>query len=223
MSITARSLFVPGLALATAGAVALGPAVVAPSALTAEKPIAALPAVHIEDVQLAGIGRDIYNSITEFVQYSVSSAQYWVSLIPYIGPPIADQIGINYFGLIQPLIANTVYYASDLVANIFAFPALTATYASWIGYTGYQWASQQASFFGLPPFPPVPAPPPLAATGARSAASVTARSTGKPRAPRAEAAARSTSRAAAATAKASTAKAASAHKAKSARAAAAAK
>ncbi len=217
MSISTRSLLVPGLALATAGAVALGPAVVAPSALTPAQPAIQLPAVHIENIQLAGIGRDIYNSITSFVQYSVSSAEYWVGLIPYIGPPIADQININYFVGIQPLVAATVYYASDLVADIFAFPALTATYASTIGYIGYQWASAQAQFFGLPAFPPIPAPPPLAATGARSAAAVTKRVAAGPRATRAAAAARATSRSAA------DPKAASAHKARSARGAAAAK
>ncbi|MGV1006663.1 MAG: hypothetical protein ACOYEV_18275, partial [Candidatus Nanopelagicales bacterium] len=173
MSMSIRSLLVPGLALATAGAVALTPALVAPAALTAAQPTVALPSVHIDEIQLAGIGRDIYDSITDFVQYSVSSAQYWVALVPYIGPPLADQIGINYFQLIQPVIANTVYYASDLVANIFAFPTLTVTYASWLGYTGYQWASAQAQFFGLPAFPPVPSPLPLAATGARSAAAAT--------------------------------------------------
>ena len=192
MSISARSLFVPGLALATAGAVALGPAVVAPSALTAAQPSVALPAVHIEDVQLAGIGRDIYNEITQFVQYSVSSAQYWVALVPYIGPPLADQIGINYFGLIQPVIANTVYLASDIISNPFNIFGYAAIYGSQLGYIGYNWASDQAQFFGLPAFPPVPAPPPLAATGARSAASVTGRAAAKPRAPRAAAAARST-------------------------------
>ena len=217
MSITARSLFVPGLALATAGAVALGPAMVAPSALTGAKPVAELPAVHIEDVQLAGIGRDIYDQISPFVQYTVDSAVYWVDLIPYIGPGIGDQININY-DLIQWAVQSTVYYASDLVANIFAFPVLTSNYFANLGWAGYQWASAQASFFGLPPLPPIPGPPPLAATGARSAASVTARSAAKPRAPRAAAAAsRSTARSAA------TAKAASAHRAKSARAAAAAK
>ena len=220
MSMSIRSLLVPGLALATAGAVAIAPALVAPAALTAAQPAVALPSVHIEDIQLAGIGRDIYDSITDFVQYSVSSAQYWVALVPYIGPPLADQIGINYFQLIQPVIANTVYYASDLVANIFAFPTLTVTYASWLGYTGYQWASAQAQFFGLPAFLPVPPPPPLAAVpGARSAAAATGRAAAAtgPRAPRAAAAqSRATVRSAA------TAKAAGTHKAaRSARAAAA--
>lgn len=105
----------------------------------------------------------------------MSSAQYWVGLVPFIGPPIADQIGINYFDLIQPVIANTVYVISDIISNPFNFVGYLATYGSWLGYTGYNWASQQASFFGLPPFPPVPAPPPLAATGARSAAAAAGR------------------------------------------------
>ena len=219
MSISARSLFVPGLALATAGAVALGPAVVAPPALTPAQPAVQVPAVHIEDIQLAGIGRDIYNQIQPFVQYVVDSASYWVGLIPYIGPPIVDQININY-DLIQWAVQSTVYYASDLVANIFAFPVLTSNYAANLGWAGYQWASAQASFFGLPPLPPIPGPPPLAAVGVRSAASVTARSASASRAPRAAASSRGAARAAATV---KTSKAAGAHRAKSARSAAAAK
>ena len=218
MSISTRSLLVPGLALAAAGAVALGPALVAPSALTAAQPTVQIPSVHIEDVQLAGIGRDIYDSIQPFVQYTVNSAAYWVGLVPFVGPPLADQININY-NLIQWAIQSTVYYASDLVANIFAFPVLTSNYAANLGWAGYQWASAQASFFGLPPLPPIPGPPPLAATGARGATSVGSRTaaSAKSRAPRAAAArAGDTARSAA------TAKAAGASRAgKSARAAAA--
>ena len=218
MSISARSLLVPGLALATAGAVALGPAPVAPSALTGAQPAVQLPAVHIEDIELAGIGRDIYNSIQPFVQYTVDSAAYWVGLVPFVGPPIADQININY-DLIQWAVQSTVYYASDLVADIFAFPVLTSNYAANLGWAGYQWVSAQQQFFGLPPLPPIPGPPPLAATGARSAAAVPRRAAAstKSRAPRAAAATtRGSARSLA------TAKAAGAHRAgKSVRAAAA--
>ena len=138
--------------------------------------------------------------------------------LPFVGPPLADQININY-NLIQWAIQSTVYYASDLVANIFAFPVLTSNYAANLGWAGYQWASAQASFFGLPPLPPIPGPPPLAATGARGATSVGSRTaaSAKSRAPRAAAArAGDTARSAA------TAKAAGASRAgKSARAAAA--
>ena len=189
MSMSTRSLLVPGLALATAGAVALTPIMVAP-APTAAPPAVALPTLHVENVQLTGIGRDIYNTITPYVQYGVDSAAYWVNFIPLIGPPIADQIDINYFALIQPAIAATVYYASDLVANIFAFPILTSNYVANLGYIGYNWASAQAQFFGLPPLPPIPGPPPLAATGPRSAAAGQAAAAAKPRGPRAAATAR---------------------------------
>ncbi|MBU3706563.1 MAG: hypothetical protein FGM50_07750 [Mycobacterium sp.] len=154
------------MALATASVVALAPTAPVLTAVTPAAPSIQMPAVHIDDIALAGIGRDIYDSITSFVQYTVSSAQYWIALIPVIGPPIADQVGINYFGLIQPVIANTVYVISDIIADPFNFVALGATYFSQLGYIGYNWASDQATFFGLPPFPPIPAPPPLASVKA---------------------------------------------------------
>jgi len=162
MNLSTRSLLVPGMALATAGVLALAPSVVAPAPTTLAAPLADVPMVQIQDIQLAGIGRDIYNEITTFVQYTVSSAQYWIALVPVIGPPLADQVGINYFGLIQPVIANTVYVISDIIADPFNIIAFGATYFSQLGYIGYNWASDQAQFFGLPPFPPIPVPPPLA-------------------------------------------------------------
>ena len=162
MSVSARSLLFPGMALATAGVVALSPTIVAP-AVTLAPPAVDVPMVQIQDIQLAGIGRDIYNEITTFVQYTVSSAQYWIALVPVIGPPIADQVGINYFGLIQPVIANTVYVISDIISNPFNILGYATIYASQLGYIGYNWVSDQAEFFGLPPLPPIPAPLPLAA------------------------------------------------------------
>ena len=166
MSLSTRSLLVPGMAVATAGVLALAPSVVAPAPTTLAAPPADVPMVQIQDIQLAGIGRDIYDEITTFVQYTVSSAQYWIALVPVIGPPLADQVGINYFGLIQPVIANTVYVISDIIADPFNLIAFGATYFSQLGYIGYNWASDQAQFFGLPPFLPIPAPPPLASVKA---------------------------------------------------------
>lgn len=165
MSVSARSLLFPGMALATAGVVALSPTIVAP-AVTLAPPAVDVPMVQIQDIQLAGIGRDIYDEITTFVQYTVSSAQYWIALVPVIGPPIADQVGINYFGLIQPVIANTVYVISDIISNPFNILGYATIYASQLGYIGYNWVSDQAEFFGLPPLPPIPAPPPLASVKA---------------------------------------------------------
>jgi hypothetical protein len=92
--------------------------------------------------------------------------------LPYIGPPIADQIVINYNGLIQPVIADTVYYLSDVIANPVNFFGLTGLYGSNLFYTGYEWVNSQALFFGLPPLPYLPPPRPLAsvASGAPAAA-----------------------------------------------------
>lgn len=165
-SMRTRSPLVPGVALATVGAVALGPVLVAPPAATLIRPTLEIPAVQVQDLQLAGIGRDIYDSITQFVQYVVESSQFWIDLIPGIGPPLAQQVGINYTYLIQPVIANTVYYISDLIADPASFVQLTVNYGSNLFYTGYNWVSQQAQFFGQPALPPIPQPTPLAAVSA---------------------------------------------------------
>lgn len=189
MSVSARSLLVPGMALATAGVLALSPAVVAPSPVSLAAPLADVPMVQIADIQLVGIGRDIYDSITAFVQYTVSSAQYWVGLIPVIGPPIADQLGINYFQGIQPIVESTVYALSDIIANPLNTIAVLANYGANLSYTAYNWASLQAQFFGLPGLPPIPAPPPLAAVKAPVRGAATPSPAAAVEAPTAEAAA----------------------------------
>ena len=174
MSISVRSLLVPSVALVTAGAIALGPVLVAPPAATVALPAVQIPAVHIADVQLAGIGRDFYQDVTYWVQEGVRLTQGAIRYgLPYIGPPIADQIVINYNGLIQPVIADTVYYLSDVFANPFNIIGLTGLYGSNLFYTGYEWVDSQARFFGLPPLPFLPAPPPLASVGSTPAAAST--------------------------------------------------
>jgi hypothetical protein len=185
VSVSVRSLLIPAVAVATAGAVALGPAVVAPSATTLAQPTVQLPAIHVEDIQLAGFGRDFYDWVNAGVAPAVFWASEGISFIPYIGPPIADQININY-ALIEGVISNTVYYLSDVVANPLNFPVLTGVYGSQLFYAGYQWVNGQAAFFGLPPLPYLPAPPTLASANGSSAPLAAARSA---RAPRAAAAA----------------------------------
>ncbi len=101
MSVSVRPLLAPGVAMVTAGAIALAPAVVAPPS-----EITAAPTVHVENIALTGIGQDIYYAITPWVQYGVSLVQYGVDWVPVIGPPISDQIGINYFAGIQPIVAG---------------------------------------------------------------------------------------------------------------------
>ena len=181
MSVSVRSLLIPAVAVATAGAVALGPAVVAPSAVTVAQPTVQLPAIHIEDIQLAGIGRDFYDWVNSGVAPTVAWASLGISFIPYIGPPISDQININY-ALIESVISNSVYYLSDVFADPFGFPYYTGVYGSQLFYAGYQWVNGQAAFLGLPPLPWIPAPPPLASANASSAPLAAARTARGPRA-----------------------------------------
>lgn len=220
MTISSRSLLAPGVALIAAGAVALGPAIVAPSALTAAPPTIQIPAVQIQNIQLAGVGRDFYvNVVQPAVDNVLGVVTNAIGVIPIIGDPIANQIDIQAT-FVRNLVQPTVFYLSDLVANIWAFPELTVAYALNLLWAPANWVNDELNFFGLPDLP-IPDPPPLAATGARSAATVAGRaSTGakpKPRAPRAAATA---SRG---TAKAAGAKAAVRKAAKPARAVAAAR
>ncbi len=181
MSVSVRSLLIPAVVVATAGAVALGPAVTTPPAVTLAQPTVAMPSVHIEDIQLAGIGRDFYNWVNSGVAPAVFWASEGISFIPFIGPPISDQIDINY-ALIESVIGNSVYYLSDVFADPFGFPYYTGVYGSQLSYAGYQWVNGQAAFFGLPPLPWIPVPPPLAATNGSSAPLAAARTARAPRA-----------------------------------------
>jgi hypothetical protein len=173
-----RSMLFPGVALVTVGAVALGPAFAAPPPMAA--PAAApIPAVYVADVALAGIGRDIYNSLSATVQGLVQWAEFAVGLIPFLGGGIRGQIDINYFGLIQPLIANTVYALSDIIADPLGILTTVGSYISNQVYVGYTWVTDQIAFFGLPPLlGPIPAPPPLASVGGSTDAPPAARTVG---------------------------------------------
>ena len=178
VSISMRSMLFPGVALVTVGAVALGPAFAAPPPMAA--PAAApIPTVYVADVALAGIGRDIYNSVSATVQGLVQWAEFAVGLIPFLGGGIRGQIDINYFGLIQPLIANTVYALSNIVADPLGLLTTVGSYISNQVYVGYTWVTDQIAFFGLPPLlGPIPAPPRLASVGGSTGAPAAARTLG---------------------------------------------
>lgn len=150
----------------TAGAIALAPAVVAPPA-----EITATPTVHVENIALTGIGQNIYYAITPWVQYGVSLAEYGVSFVPFIGPPIASQIYINYFQGIQPVVEATVNYAAGVVQNPLAFFPITSAYGNTLFGIGYNYVSAQLSFIGFPPLPPIVAATRAAASPAKAAAS----------------------------------------------------
>ncbi|CAN1529351.1 hypothetical protein MCEMAEM6B_01350 [Mycobacteriaceae bacterium] len=178
MSVSMRSMLSPGVALVTVGAVALGPTFAAPPPMAA--PTAApIPAVYVADVALAGIGRDIYNSLSATVQGLVQWAEFAVGLIPFLGGGIRGQIDINYFGLIQPMIANTVYALSNIIADPLGILTTVGSYLSNQVYVGYTWVTDQIAFFGLPPLlGPIPAPPRLASVGGSADAPAVARALG---------------------------------------------
>ena len=178
VSVSMRSMLFPGVALVTVGAVALGPAFAAPPPMAA--PAAApIPAVYVADIALAGIGRDIYNSLSATVQGLVQWAEFAVGLIPFLGGGIRGQIDINYFGLIQPLIANTVYALSNIIADPLGILNTVGSYISNQVYVGYTWVTDQIAFFGLPPLlGPIPAPPRLASVGGSADAPAVARALG---------------------------------------------
>ena len=187
VSVSMRSMLFPGVALVTVGAVALGPAFAAPPPLAAPA-AASIPSVYVADIALAGIGRDIYNSLSATVQGLVQWAEFAVGIIPFLGGGIRAQIDINYSGLIQPLIANTVYALSNIIADPLGILTTVGSYISNQVYVGYTWVTDQIAFFGLPPLlGPIPAPPRLASVGGPTDAPAAARTLG-PRAASAPAA-----------------------------------
>ena len=169
MTVSVRSVLVPGAALALAATVALSPAVMTPAMAPAPP---AIPSVHIDDVQLAGIGQDIYYQITPAVQYAVGGVSYLINFIPLIGGPIAAQININYYQGIQPVVEATVNALAGVVQDPFNIIGTLSAYATTLYDIGYNWVSAELQWLGLAPLPPLPPSP--VASEARSAAARTA-------------------------------------------------
>ena len=178
MSVSIRPLLFPAVAVAAAGTVALSPVLVAASG---QSVLPAVPSiVHVDDVQLAGIGQDIYYAITPTVQYVVGGGSYLINFIPLIGGVIAAQININYFQGIQPVVEATVNYLAGVVQDPLNFGPTTAIYASTLYDIAYNWVSAELQWVGLSPLPLLPPLPSSALAG---------ESTPAPTAPRAAAAA----------------------------------
>ncbi|MEI7543378.1 MAG: hypothetical protein WCJ53_01030 [Mycobacteriaceae bacterium] len=164
MSVSARSLLVPGVAMVAASAVALGPSLVAPPAVTLAQPTIAVPTVHIDDIRLAGIGQDIYYAIQPWVAYGVELAQWATAWIP----PVSSQIGILYFAGIQPVVEATVNALAGIVQNPFNIIATLSAYGASLGVIGYNFVAAEAAWLGFP-LPPLPPLPPLASVSGSSA------------------------------------------------------
>ena len=177
MSMSIRSALVPAVAMATVGAVALSPVMVAPG----QSVLPAIPSiVRTADIELAGIGQDIYYAITPTVKYVVGGGSYLINFIPLIGGVIAAQININYFQGIQPVVEATVNYLAGVVQDPLNFVPTTAIYASTLYDIAYNWVSAELQWVGLSPLPLLPPLPSSALAGESAPA---------PAAPRAAAAA----------------------------------
>ncbi|MGB6887616.1 MAG: hypothetical protein WBD88_05445, partial [Mycobacterium sp.] len=166
VNVSAHSLLVPAVALATAGAVALSPALIAPPTATLAAPAVQIPAVHIADIQLAGIGQDIYYAIQPWVAYAVEVTQYAVSWIP----PLSSQIGILYFEGIQPVVEATVNALAGIVQDPFNLIGVLNAYGTSLFYTGFNFVSAELAWLGFPPLPPLP---PLASVASTPSAAST--------------------------------------------------
>lgn len=177
MAVSVRSLLVPSVALAATSSIALGSMLAAPPAVTLARPVVQVPAVHIEDIQLAGIGQDIYYAIQPWVQYGVELAQWATVWIP----PVSSQIGILYFDGIQPVVEATVNALAGVVQNPFNIIGVLSAYGATLGVIGYNFVAAEAAWLGFP-LPPLPPLPPLASVSRSSAPSATARSARGPRA-----------------------------------------
>jgi hypothetical protein len=135
-------------------------------------------AVHIDDIQLAGIGQDIYYAITPTVQYAVGGVSYIVNFLPLLGGPIAAQININYFQGIQPVIEATVNALAGVVQDPLNIIGTLTAYGATLYDIGYNWVSAQLQWAGLAPLPPLP---PLASERDSSATPAVARTVGRAR------------------------------------------
>ena len=154
MNVSSRSTLFPGVALAAVGAVAAGSIFVAPPAMTLPLAEVHVPTVHIEDIQLAGLGQDIYAGINRWVVFGVQAVQGLLWWVPIIGAPIYSQIGVIYFDGIQPLVEATVDGLASVVQNPLNLIGEITAYVGALSSTIYTFISAELSWLGLPGLPP---------------------------------------------------------------------
>ena len=181
MNVSSLSMLFPGVALAAVGAVAAGSILVAPPAMTLPLAEVHVPTVHIEDIQLAGLGQDIYAGINRWVVFGVQAVQGLLWWVPIIGAPIYSQIGVIYFDGIQPLVEVTVDGLASVVQNPLNLIGEITAYVGALSSTIYTFISAELSWLGLPGLPPqLPfasvggSSKPVAAARARAAKAVAA-------------------------------------------------
>jgi hypothetical protein len=154
VNVSSRSTLFPGVALAAVGAVAAGSIFVAPPAMTLPLAEVHVPTVHIEDIQLAGLGQDVYAGINRWVVFGVQAVQGLLWWVPIIGAPIYSQIGVIYFDGIQPLVEVTVDGLASVVQNPLNLIGEITAYVGALSSTIYKFISAELSWLGLPGLPP---------------------------------------------------------------------
>jgi hypothetical protein len=133
---------------------AAGSIFVAPPAMTLSGAEVHVPTVHIEDIQLAGLGQDIYAGINRWVVFGVQAVQGLLWWVPIIGAPIYSQIGVIYFDGIQPLVEVTVNGLASVVQNPLNLIGEITAYVGALSSTIYSFISAELSWLGLPGLPP---------------------------------------------------------------------
>ena len=112
MSMLIRPLLVPGVALATVGAMAMGPMLDTPPTAMLAQPVVQVPMVHIAEVELVGFTLDLYNALNGWAQFGVQVLQDFFSW----NPAIAAQIG-NLYTSLEPIITAVVTFIDTLTAG----------------------------------------------------------------------------------------------------------
>ncbi len=210
MHVSARSSLMAGVAAIGATAIAIAPSVQPPAPVAATPPtvqLAAQPfplaaqtfqraaqtlaartaqtlATQPQQAVTPQLG-PVTGYIVSWIDYGVSVTAGAVSYIPVIGPPIADQININYFNLIRPLAVNVADFARSVVQSPLNLVNDVVNLGIGVGRTLYYYASAQLQFFTGFPLPPLPGLPPLAfsAPAAQGSTLAGARSASTPTTP----------------------------------------
>lgn len=108
----------PGIALSAVAAGAIGSAIAVTPAIAVPNHIPTLTTMDSQNILLTGFIADIYNQIQPVVAGVVDSTTAVIGAIPFVGPPVANQIDILYtYG--QQAIGSTVLWADDLVTPFF--------------------------------------------------------------------------------------------------------
>ncbi|MEZ0051682.1 hypothetical protein ABIA30_002690 [Mycobacterium sp. MAA66] len=119
-----------------------------------------------------------YNTILPWINWGVSTAQWAVGWVPWVGWVASDQIGIFYYSLISPMITSGVYNTAYVIGGTIGLGAGISNFINDTGNAirGFVQAEVNWALSFLPPLPPLP----FAATKAAAAKPTAATKTKAP-------------------------------------------